>query len=193
MRWDTSSETEFSQNAGTILESGQDVVGGQGEHLSIEELSVLKNLGDVHLVREWIDLKLIEKKSLSSINLVSLSDDLLWSNNLNLGLDNLGLDLKVLEERSLLWIKTSWTGWDCDAVWGNHTSLGWGWSHLRVENILDLTEVSVGEDDVDVSLELSEDLIDSVPDSSIFVIFPELVEASLHESLQTLECLKSTL
>jgi len=58
----------------------------------------------VHFVAEWSDLQLIQKGSVGSFNLLTLGNDLSVSNNFNLGLDNLGLDVQLLEKAGLLWI-----------------------------------------------------------------------------------------
>jgi len=162
----TGSEGELCLSLACVLEFSEDGLGVKGEDLGIEDLSVLKDLGDLHLVLEWIDLQFVQKDGLSSINLFSGNNDLLGGDNFNLGLDNLGLDLQVLEESSLLWVESGGSSWDEDILWCNHTGLGWGWSDLFVEDSLDISEVSVGEDDVDVSLEEWDDLFD------VFVEFP---------------------
>jgi len=43
-------------NLACSLELVEDDIGGKVEDLSIEDGSILKNLSDLHLVREWIDL-----------------------------------------------------------------------------------------------------------------------------------------
>jgi hypothetical protein len=158
LSWITSSQRERCLDGASLSELGKDGVDIQVEDVSIEDGSILENLGDLHLVRERIDLQFIEKKSLSSINLISFGNNLLGGKDINLGLDNLGLDEQVLEESSLLWVETGWSGWDNDISGGDHTSLGWGWSDFTIEDFLDISEISVGEDNVDVSLELGDDL-----------------------------------
>lgn len=144
---------------GSSLEFIKDGSSGKVKNLSVEETSILKDLDNIHLVREWIDLQLIQKLGLRVTNLHSGEHNLLWGNDFNLSLDNLSLDLEDLEIRSLLWIKTGGSSWDCDITWGNHTWSSWGWSNLIVENSLDLSEVTVGEDQVDVTLEEIANLI----------------------------------
>jgi hypothetical protein len=95
---------------------------------------------------------------LGGTNLFSGSDNLLLSDDINLSLDNLGLDLKITEESGLLWIKTGGSCWDNHISWGDHTWLSWGWSFLDIKDGFDLSEISVGEDKVDVSLKLKQDL-----------------------------------
>ena len=156
----TGSEGELSLDGNGLLELIKNRVGSELKDGGIEDATILKDLLDVHLISERIDLQFIEKGSLGGINLLTGDDDLLVSNNFDLGLNNLGLDLEGLEERGLLWIKTSWSLWDGYIIWGEHTGLGWRWSNLIVEDALDITEISVGENDVSVTLELGDDLFD---------------------------------
>jgi len=188
------SERELSLSLDTLLEFLKNRVSTEGENLGVEEVSVLDDHGAVHLIRERIDLKLIEKGSLGGVNLDTFFNDFLGGDNFNLGLDNLGLDLKGLEERGLLWIKTSWSSWDCYIIWGNHTWLGWRWSDLLVEDGLDFGEITVGEDEVSVTFELLEDKWDVlVLNPGVFscsIVFITLLwsgvgssEGGLHESV----------
>lgn len=98
------SKTEIGLDANSSLEFGEDSRLGDLKDGGVEDGSVLENTLDVHLILERIDLKLIEEGGLGSSNLVANPDDLLFSNDINLGLDNLGLDLEGLEERCLLGI-----------------------------------------------------------------------------------------
>jgi len=93
-------------------------------------------------------------------DLLALGDDLLLGNDINLSSDDLGLDLQGLEETCLSWIKTSWAWWDCHITWSDHTGLSWRWSNFLIKNGLDFAEISVGNDQVGVSGQLGEDLVD---------------------------------
>lgn len=192
--WAANTKRKTGLSGDTASELGEDGSIIKIEDSWVEHAAVLENFLDLHLVLEWIDLELIKELSLSSSNLVTLGDDLLGLNDFNLSLDNLGLDLQVLEERCLLWVKSSWTGWNRHIKWGNHTILGWGWSDLLIKNCLDFTEVTVGENEVGVSPELTNDLFDvwvRLPVLlSLFVISITLLwsgvdlgEASLHEGV----------
>jgi hypothetical protein len=165
--WEPSSEGKTGLDTGGSLEFGEDSTGAEVQDLSVEETSILENLGDHHLVRERIDLQFLEKGTLGTIYSNTGFNNLLGNNNFNLGLDNLGLDLKILEERSLLWIKSGWSGWDPYIGWGNHTWLGWGWSDFFIEDLLNLGKISVGEDNIGVSLKLEDDLLDVVIGSPV--------------------------
>lgn len=194
--WESGSERELSLLLDTSLELSKDRFSGKIEDSGIENGTILKNLDDLHLVEERIDLELIEEGGLSGSNLLVLEHNLLGGNDINLSLNNLGLDLEGLEHGGLLWVKTGGTGWDDDISWGNHTWSSWGWSHLVVKDFLDLTKISVREDKVDVTLEHVHDLL------NVWVEFPGLVsnlvviiswlwlsggisETSLHESVLT--------
>jgi len=144
------------------LEFMKDSSAAEIEDLSVEETSVLEDLGDVHLVRERIDLQFLEKGTLGTINFDTGFNNLLSGNNFDLTLDNLGVDLKVLEESGLLWVKTGWSSWNPYIVWGDHTWLGWGWSDFSIKNVFNLAKISVGEDNVGVSLKLEKDLVDVI-------------------------------
>jgi len=157
--WESSSERERGLDLDGTLELSKDSVGGEVKNLSIEDGTILENLKDLHLIEERMDLQLIKESSLGTSNLHTSEDNLLGGNDINLGLNNLGLDLESLEHSGLLWVKSSWSGWDPHIIWGNHTWLGWGWSHLIVEDCFNLRKISVGEDKVDVTLELIHDLL----------------------------------
>lgn len=126
-----------------FLELGEDGVGVQIEHGSIEQGSILEHLSDLHLVLEWIDLELIEKSGFSASNLVSLDDHSLFGNDIDLSRHNLGLDLEGLEELGLFGIKTSWTSWNHDISWSDHTRLSRRWSDFGIQNSLHFTEVTI--------------------------------------------------
>lgn len=104
----------------------------------------------MHLVLEWSDLELVQESGLTWGDLVISRDNLDWVDNLDLRLDNLGLNVEGLEELCLLWVHTSWTRWDSHISWGNSTNLGWGLSDLGVENLLDITKISIGENETSV-------------------------------------------
>jgi len=133
-----------------FLELGKNVSGGDVEDGGIEDGSVLEDLLDVHLILERIDLKLIEESGLGSTDLVTSPNNLFLGNDFNLSLNNLGLDLESLEERCLLGIETGGTSRDGYISGGEHTGLGGRRSGLRVEDLLNLGEVAIGEDHVGV-------------------------------------------
>jgi hypothetical protein len=75
-----------------VLEFSQDISLGNIENFGVEDLTVLVDLLDVHLIAEGSDLKLVQESCMSGFNLLTLGDNFLINNDFNLGLDDLGLD-----------------------------------------------------------------------------------------------------
>jgi len=88
---------------------------------------------------------------LGTINFLSSEDDLLVSNNFYLRFLNFGLDLERLEETSLLWVETSWSSLNPHIIWSDRSSLGWCFSLLCIDDFLDVSQITVGEDNCGVS------------------------------------------
>lgn len=149
-RLDFDGSAEFLQNR----------FGRKVEDRGVEQTTVLQDFLDLHLVREWIDLELIEEGSLGTGDLFALRDNLLLGNDIDLSFHNLGLDQQGLEETGLLWIETGGSWLDPHVVWSDHTSLSWGWSHFFVKNLLDISKVAVGQNEAGVADKLTNDLID---------------------------------
>jgi len=180
-----------------FLEFSKDVSSRDVEDGGIEDGAVLEDFLDVHLILEGIDLELIEEGGLGSTNLITNPDNLLFGNDFNLGLNNLGLDLESLEERCLLGIKTGGTSRDGNLSGGDHTSLGGGRSRLSVEDFLNLGEVTIGEDNVRVQNELGHNLLNVVVSLiplilTVFVVLITLLglnegclKSGLHEGVLT--------
>lgn len=190
----TSSERKLSKIRDTTLELLEKNILAQGKHGSVENVARLIDLQDYHFIRKWSDVELVEKSSLRTIDLFSSEDDLLIGNNFYLRFLNFGLDLKRLEETSLLWVKTSWTSSDPDIIWGNRTRLGWGFSLLSINDFLDIRQISVGEDNCGVSFAVGRNegkLVSLYPGLlSFFVIFVtflwlrlQVVNGSFHEGV----------
>jgi len=92
------SKGKASHVVDSLGELGKDDLVREIKNLSVENTTVLKDLLDFHLIFERIDLQFIEELSFSSTDLVTGSNNLLLLNNINLGLNNLGLDVEGLEE-----------------------------------------------------------------------------------------------
>lgn len=169
---------------GTSVESVKDGIRRDAENLGWEDGTVVEELQDLHLVEEWSDLELIEESSLTWSDLLTLSDDLDGVNNLDLRLDNLGLNVKGLEERGLLWIHTSWTSWDGNISVSEGTNLGWGLSNLGVNNLLDTREITIGEDKTSVQLKSVSDQSELWAGLAVLLIFIDhLLDSLSHEGL----------
>ena len=107
----------------------------------------------MHLVAEWADLQLIEESSLSSLDLKTSSNNLLVSDDFDLCLENLGLDVQLLEEAGLLGVETSGTSADPHIIGGNSSNLSGGLTRLLIKNLLDFREVTISENEAGVALE----------------------------------------
>jgi hypothetical protein len=177
-----------------LLEGSEDGLGGDVEDAGIEDLTVVVDSLDSHLIAEGSDLELVKKSGVGGFNSGSLGNDLLVSNDFNLGLDNLCLNAEGLEERCLLGVETGGTSLNPHIIGGKSADLGGGLSLLDVEDLLDLSEVSIAENDTSVSLEEEGELLELIASNpgilSGFVVFIicfgllHLVgEGCLHEGL----------
>ena len=84
----------------------------------------------MHLVLERSNLELVEKGRLTSGDLVISGNNLNWVNDFDLTFNDLGLDIKGLEERGLLWVHTSGTSRNSHIRWSDSTDSGWSFSDL---------------------------------------------------------------
>ena len=84
----------------------------------------------MHLALEMSNLELVEKGRLTSGDLVIGRNNLNWVNDFDLTFDDLGLDVKGLEERGLLGVHTSGTSRVSHNSWSDSTDSGWGFSNL---------------------------------------------------------------
>jgi len=169
---------------GVSLELLDDGVFSDGEDLSGVNLTVIEDLLDLHLVLKRSDLELLEEGSLTGGDLVTLLDNLNGVDNLDLTLDNLGLNVQSLEERGLLGIHTGRTSGDSYGSRGENTNLSGGTSNLGVNNLLDDTEVTVGEDKTGVEEELVvDDLEVGAALLLLGVLFLHISDSLLHEGV----------
>jgi len=113
----------------------------------------------VHLVLEGTDLEFVEEGSLTSRDLLILTNNLDFVDNLDLGFDNLGLDVKGLEERGLLGVKTGRSSGDGHIARGECADTGGGLTNLGVKDGLDFGKVAVGEDESSVEDHLGRDAV----------------------------------
>jgi len=116
---ETGTERETSEHLGFAGENIKDNFVGNRKHLGIVKLALVKVVLDVHLVLEGTDLQFVQKSGLTSSDLVINLDDNDGVNNFDLTLDNLGLDVQSLEERSLFRVKTGGTSGDSHLSRGN--------------------------------------------------------------------------
>ena len=176
------SETDSVDVLGVSSECLEHGISGDGKHLWWVESTVIQDIQDLHSVEEGSDLELVQEGSLTWGNLITISDDLDSVDDFDLTFDNLGLDVQGLEERGLLGVKTGWTSWDGHISVSKGADLGWGLSNLGVNDGLNSTEVSVGEDHADVKLELVSDQLE-LGLLFLCVLINHLLKGFSHESL----------
>lgn len=124
------------------------------EHVWWESVGIAVHLGDTHAVGEWRDVQHVEEGSLGGSDLASCLDELQVVGDFDGTTSDLGWDTKSLEERGLSWLHSSVTSWDVDIGWSNGTGTSWS-SDLVGENLVtDGLEVTVGEDESDVALDV---------------------------------------
>ena len=143
--------------AGEAVDEGLllDVEDGRGE-----DGAVVVDLDDLHTVGERRDVEHVQQGSLGSSDLVADSDDLNVVDNLDRSSGNLGGDTEGLEERGLSGLHTGVSGRDVDVNGGDGTSLGRGGDDVGDDDLSDVLEVTRGEDESDVALDVGEQLLE---------------------------------
>jgi len=120
----------------SFAERGQNISSVDVEHGGVVKLSVHHDSLDTHFVLEGLLVQLEEKRSLTGRDFVTFLDNLEVFDDFNFGSANLGGDVQLLEETSLLRVKSSRTSFDHDILGGDGTNFGGCFSHLTVENFL---------------------------------------------------------
>merc|ERR1719328_796347 len=112
-------------------------------------------------IGEGRDIQHVEESSFGGSDFVSRCKKLDLIQDFNGSLGNLGWDVKSLEERGLLRTHTSVLGSNHDGNGSNSTGLGRG-SNLVVHNDLtDLSEISLGEHEANISTDVRKKLLKS--------------------------------
>lgn len=113
----------------------------------LQELDTVEERGDVHHVQElrFREADLVANRH----NLGHVQDG-------NDTTNNLGWQVKSLEERGLLWAHAGWTVRDHDVDWGDDAGLGRGLNLVLGEDVSDVAGVHVGEAETNVALDVLE-------------------------------------
>ena len=182
---ETGGERDGSDVLSRSAEGGEDVVNGDAEDGWRIDSAVIEDVFDVHLVLERSNLEFVEESSLTGRDLLTLGDDLDGVDDFDLTLDDLGSDVQVLEEGSLLGVHTGTTSGDGHIGGSKDTNLGGGLSNLTVKNLLNVSKVTVGEDHTGVQhkLILNHSEVGS-NDLFCVVLVDELLDGGSHEGLQ---------
>lgn len=158
--WDTNSEGDGSDGLDTRGE-----LSNEGRLLNVkdgwwEDGTVVVDLDDGHTVGERRDVQHVKQGGLGSTDLVTGLDDLDIVDNFNGTSGNLGWDTESLEERGLSRFHTGVTGRNVDIDGSESTGLGGGSNDVGDDDLSDVLEVTGGEDESDVSLDVGEELLE---------------------------------
>jgi len=193
------SEGQVGDVVHTLSEGREDGLVGDLQDGGWVELAVVKDRLDVHLVLERSDLQLVEESSLRSSNLVTLSDNLDGVNDFDLTFNNLGLDVQSLEERGLLGVETGRSRRNGDISGSKRSNLGWGLSHLSVDDGSQISEVAVSEDHSGVEVKLFGNDLEMVASFPVLLgrfilgLCVKISESSLHKSVLSTDHLGANL
>jgi len=180
----TSSERDGGNVLGVLAERLKDGIVGDGKNLGGVDLTVVEDVQDLHLVVERSDLELVKKGSLTGGDLLSFNNNLDGVDDLDLGLNNLGLDGKGLEERGLLGVHAGGASLDLDISGGEHADLGGGLSNLLVNDSLDAGEITVGENKTGVQDEgISDDVEVGAALASLHISILNFLDCLSHEGV----------
>jgi len=155
------------------LESdGADSLETSGEHLHdvvwsereeggrIDESSIEDGL-DCCSVGERHDVELIEESCFGGSDLLTFLDEMDTGDDLDLSFDDLGRYVEGLKERGLSRLHTGWSRLDEHILRWNSSDLCWRLLFVGFCDLLDVAEVSIGEDQSDVSSDGGEESLDS--------------------------------
>jgi len=156
--WNTDSKRHLSLELNSFLESLKYRSCVNFEDRSVKDVSILQNFCDFHFILERINLQFIEKSGLGTINSGVLENNLFSSNNINLTFDNFRLNLQVLEEFCLSWVKTCWTNFYPHIFWSKHTWFSRRLSNFQIKAFFDITQIAIWENQVDVTSKMIDDL-----------------------------------
>lgn len=113
------SERQGCQVTNGILETSKDLLTSDIKDGRFEQVTVVIDRLNLHLIEERLDLKLIKEGGLGASNFLTTENNLHGVNNFDLTLNNLSLDRQVLEERCLLGIETGGTSINPDIIRGD--------------------------------------------------------------------------
>jgi hypothetical protein len=144
----------------TSSKVAQDIIISDIEDLSGVDGSVVVDAANAETIEEWLDVQHLKQSSLRRSNLLADLDQQNVRDDLDLTLVNLGGDVQGLEERGLGGLHTSVTGRDGNVDGGNGTGLGGGGNLEGEELGADGSEVSLGENQTNVTLQQRDQVSD---------------------------------
>ena len=156
---DAGSERDGGNGLDLRLEGLEDGLLLDVENRGGEDRAVVVNSNNSHTVGEGRDVEHVKEGSLGRTDLGAGSDDLDVVDDLNGTTGNLGGDTESLEERGLSGLHAGVAGGDVDVDGGEGTGTGGGGNDVGDNGLTDVLEVTVGEDEANVALDVGEDLL----------------------------------
>ena len=154
---------ECEGDAGNCLDTRQEAVDQlllvDVQHAGGERSTITKDLIDGHAVCERRDVEHVEQGGLGRPDFGARNHDLDIGDDFNRTTGNLGGDRKGLEEGGLSGLHASVSGRNDDIDWGNSTSTGGSLDLVGRDNVTNFFEVSRGEDEADVALDVGEETL----------------------------------
>jgi len=134
-------------------EGVEQLLAGDVKDIGAEALAGIVHLLNGHTVGEGRDVQQVKQRGLGGTDLAAGLNKLEVGNNFDSTTSNLGGDTKGLEERGLTRLHTSVTGGNPDVTGSEGTSTGGGGDTVSKDLLLDGAQVSVGEDETNVTCE----------------------------------------
>lgn len=130
------------------------------EDIRGEDVALVEDLDDGHTVGERRDVQHVQERRLGRADTGTSGDDLDVRHDFNGTTSDLGGDTEGLEEGSLAGFHTGVTGGDRDVLGGESTSTSGGGDLVGSDDVTDLLEVTAGEDETDVALDVGEETLE---------------------------------
>ena len=158
--WDAGTEGEAGEFFEAVVPLALHDLVVDLEDRGVEDLTIIIDDVDLDNVEEWNDVELLKEGGLVGSDDVALLDELNLAGDFDLVLVDLGIDLEGREERGGFWAEVGEHWLDGDVLWGDHTWLGGSLTLAVSESLHDWLEVTVGEDETDVQLDVLDELFD---------------------------------
>jgi len=119
------SKRKASNTLEGISEFGCENFVGDIENCWFVDVTIVVKLDDLKSVLEWLDSEDLKKVSFGSINFGTFLDEELLGCDFDGTLEDLGLDVKSVEDGNLGRSHGCTHWWDDDIAWGDSSNLSW--------------------------------------------------------------------
>lgn len=130
------------------------------EHLGAEAVTLVVDLQNAHTVGERRDVEHVEQHRLGGTDTSTTGDDLDVRDDFDRTTGNLGGNTKSLEERGLAWLHTGVAGGNGNVGGGVGTGTSGGGNTVGQDGRAHILEVTGGEDETDVTLDVGHELLE---------------------------------